>query len=122
MLQSQPGITTRIVLVGLSCFFDCEHMLSGRVCVHNGSVQLGSMKHECSYQNEKHSSFITTVIECSLPVIGVSLTQCSCPSRYGSVQDLGFQSRLSAMDHHVEISGVRSLTGRLQYLRVISSY
>ena len=80
------------------------------------------MEHDCSYQNEKPSSFITAIIECNLPAIGVSLTQHICPSRYGSVQDLGFRSRLSAQDHHVEVSCVRSLAGRLEYLCVISSY
>lgn len=92
------------------------------MCVYSGSVHFSSMEYECSHQNEKASSFITAVIECNLPAIGVSLTQCICPSRYGSVQDLGLRSTLSAQDHHVKVSCVRSLAGRLQYLCVISSY
>lgn len=83
---------------------------------------LSSMAYECSHQNEKSSPFITGLIECNLLAIGVSLTQRICPSRYGSVRDLGFQSTISALDHHVQVSCVRSLAGRLQCLCVISSY
>ena len=92
------------------------------MCVHNGSVQRSSMERECRHRNEKPSSFITGLIECNLPAIGVSLTQLICPSRYGSVRDLGFRSALSALDRHVEVSCVRSLAGRLRCLYVISGY
>lgn len=96
-------------------------LLSSHVCAKL-LIQSSSMEYECIYQNEKSSSFITAVIECNLPAESVSLTQCICPPRYGSFQDLGFRSTLSALDHHVEVSCVKFLAGRLEYLCVISSY
>lgn len=114
-----PGITTNAVLVGLSCLRSCCLVV---MCVQNWLIQSSSMEYECIYQNEKSSSFITAVIECNLPAESVSLTQCICPPRCSSFQDLGFRSTLSALDHHVEVSCVKFLAGRLEYLCVISSY
>lgn len=92
------------------------------MCLMIISVDSCSLQYNCSYQNEKPSSFVTAIIECNLFAMGVPLTQGICPSRYGLFQDLGLRSPLSALDHHVEVSCVRCLAGRLQYLCVISSY